>query len=148
MASAQLCPYCAGPVSANTAIVECPRCQVLYHAECWEANDGCATFGCSASPADRGGQHAPAPLRLSEPMLAAQVKAQDYSLWAPNLDRGADIQGVPAATPAAAQTRTPVLVATILVALILLSGLLVSLRLDARYETPMARESQSTLNSE
>jgi endogenous inhibitor of DNA gyrase (YacG/DUF329 family) len=46
------CPICAGAVEANAdsearAPVVCAKCQTLYHAACWQQNNGkCAILGC------------------------------------------------------------------------------------------------------
>lgn len=33
----------------------CPHCAARYHAECWQENDGCGTFGCPAWAIGQGG---------------------------------------------------------------------------------------------
>lgn len=41
------CPYCKTPLKEGDDVVLCPSCQILHHADCWEENKGCSTFGCS-----------------------------------------------------------------------------------------------------
>ncbi|MBI4860391.1 MAG: hypothetical protein HY815_09030 [Candidatus Riflebacteria bacterium] len=38
------CPVCAEPVGKPR--MECPRCGVTHHVECWSYSGGCAIFGC------------------------------------------------------------------------------------------------------
>ncbi len=42
------CSYCFGSV-VNESGPRCPLCSVRIHAECWNENNGCTTFGCSNS---------------------------------------------------------------------------------------------------
>ena len=40
------CPVCRWGVEPGDVTRRCASCEVVYHAECWEQNRGCATFGC------------------------------------------------------------------------------------------------------
>ena len=40
------CPVCRWAVEPGDVTRACPSCEAVYHAECWEQNRGCATFGC------------------------------------------------------------------------------------------------------
>ena len=44
------CPYCQGGLGPAADAVACPVCGVLHHAECWQENRGCGTYGCTAAP--------------------------------------------------------------------------------------------------
>lgn len=45
------CPFCQTPMKPGVDLVTCSECGMPHHAECWEANGGCTTFGCSGSSA-------------------------------------------------------------------------------------------------
>ncbi|NLJ35209.1 MAG: hypothetical protein GX358_03070 [candidate division WS1 bacterium] len=42
------CPYCRFPIKPDDQIVVCPACQVPHHADCWQENQGCTTYGCTS----------------------------------------------------------------------------------------------------
>ncbi|MGE5396779.1 MAG: RDD family protein [Chitinophagales bacterium] len=46
----KICPYCQSPIEEGTEVNICPNCQNPHHQECWQANGGCTTFGCSSAP--------------------------------------------------------------------------------------------------
>ena len=51
------CGICQSPINPLDATFICPSCQLVYHAECWQSNLGCASYGCNqvnalAHPAD------------------------------------------------------------------------------------------------
>lgn len=41
------CPYCKTPFQENDVIVFCSVCDMPHHLSCWQANEGCTTFGCT-----------------------------------------------------------------------------------------------------
>ena len=41
------CPYCQTPLKPHDMVVICAACDIPHHAECWQENHGCTTFGCS-----------------------------------------------------------------------------------------------------
>ena len=43
------CPVCCSPIEPGDETVTCPNCQMAYHRECWEDNNGCATYGCPSA---------------------------------------------------------------------------------------------------
>ncbi len=49
-AGGKICPYCRFPIKPGQEITTCPECGVPHHAECWQENGGCTTYGCRASP--------------------------------------------------------------------------------------------------
>lgn len=61
MSSDLNCPYCLWPIKVDEAAEECAHCSARYHAECWNENGGCGTFGCPAWAASQTGQAAPPP---------------------------------------------------------------------------------------
>ena len=44
-----VCPVCSTEIEADEATTVCPDCQMVYHEECWKANNGCATYGCKSA---------------------------------------------------------------------------------------------------
>lgn len=55
----KLCPYCQNRIAAGSSAVVCPGCRTPHHAECWDYNGGCTTFGCRNAP----GAETPGPAR-------------------------------------------------------------------------------------
>ncbi len=45
-----VCAYCLFPIKPGQTRVVCPECQTVHHAECWEENRGCSTYGCARAP--------------------------------------------------------------------------------------------------
>jgi hypothetical protein len=45
----KICPYCRFPIKPGQDIVVCPACKVPHHAECWQENNGCTTYGCTGT---------------------------------------------------------------------------------------------------
>ncbi len=43
------CPYCQAPVKLDEQVVVCDYCKIPHHLDCWQANGGCTTFGCTVS---------------------------------------------------------------------------------------------------
>jgi hypothetical protein len=33
---------------SDDQLIICPECNVPYHAECWQENNGCAVYGCNS----------------------------------------------------------------------------------------------------
>lgn len=48
--SGRTCPYDQAVIKPGQDIVVCSQCGVAHHKECWEANSGCTTVGCSGTP--------------------------------------------------------------------------------------------------
>ncbi|MBI3099027.1 MAG: hypothetical protein HYY93_12420 [Planctomycetes bacterium] len=46
----QLCAICQGAIGAAESLVDCAKCRLPFHAECWDENGGCGTYGCSLAP--------------------------------------------------------------------------------------------------
>jgi hypothetical protein len=44
------CAICQTAIAAGERVGRCPRCHAPYHAECWEENGGCASYGCPLTP--------------------------------------------------------------------------------------------------
>ena len=57
----------------------CPECGIPHHAECWEENGGCTTFGCRAAP-HRGPAPAPAAAALPGSAGASRVEVLSRSI--------------------------------------------------------------------
>lgn len=43
----KICPFCKTEIKEEDAVMVCPACGIAHHAECWNENKGCTTFGCS-----------------------------------------------------------------------------------------------------
>lgn len=41
------CPYCKTPFQKEDVVVFCSVCEMPHHLSCWQANEGCTTFGCT-----------------------------------------------------------------------------------------------------
>jgi predicted RNA-binding Zn-ribbon protein involved in translation (DUF1610 family) len=46
IAPAQVCSVCHSPIVAGETTTVCPSCGLTFHAECWQANQGCSAYGC------------------------------------------------------------------------------------------------------
>jgi hypothetical protein len=44
------CPFCLCDMDPGQHVVVCPECGLAHHADCWEENEGCCTFGCKLAP--------------------------------------------------------------------------------------------------
>jgi hypothetical protein len=40
------CAICQSSIHPSEQIWTCPKCSLVYHAECWQSNMGCASYGC------------------------------------------------------------------------------------------------------
>ena len=43
------CPICCSEITAEDESITCIDCKTRYHEECWNDNNGCATYGCKSS---------------------------------------------------------------------------------------------------
>lgn len=43
----KMCPYCKTPFKQEDTIVVCNSCLMPHHLACWQANEGCTTYGCT-----------------------------------------------------------------------------------------------------
>jgi len=68
----KICPYCRFPIKPGEEIVVCPACKVPHHAECWQENNGCTTYGCTGTVAANPPPAIPATPGLRPPRSAAQ----------------------------------------------------------------------------
>jgi hypothetical protein len=48
------CPFCGDLIKGSGLVAICPSCRAVHHSECWSANAGCTTLGCSRAPARPG----------------------------------------------------------------------------------------------
>ncbi|MBN1918377.1 MAG: hypothetical protein JW889_10730 [Verrucomicrobia bacterium] len=44
------CAICLCPAQPEESLVQCGSCSAIYHADCWQANGGCAIYGCPQVP--------------------------------------------------------------------------------------------------
>lgn len=47
---AATCPFCCNSFAEEDTVKICPDCKTPHHAECWEDNRGCSTYGCPSAP--------------------------------------------------------------------------------------------------
>ena len=40
------CPFCLSDIQFGEYITKCKKCDIIYHQQCWDKNDGCGTYGC------------------------------------------------------------------------------------------------------
>jgi len=40
------CGICQTSIQPGEQTWTCPKCSLVYHAECWQSNMGCASYGC------------------------------------------------------------------------------------------------------
>lgn len=76
------CPYCQSPIKPGVGVASCTLCGVPHHRECWDANGGCTTFGCtcrSGDPVARVSTARPAAPRR-EQLISARVALSVLSL--------------------------------------------------------------------
>jgi hypothetical protein len=83
-----LCAICQSPLGTGEPRTACPDCQAVYHADCWEENQGCAVYGCSQVPETEkrevreipvsywGLEHKPCP-KCNAEILAAAVRCRN-----------------------------------------------------------------------
>ena len=44
-----ICPVCSTEIQATDETIICPDCKIVYHKDCWNDNNGCATYGCKSA---------------------------------------------------------------------------------------------------
>lgn len=45
-AAEQTCSICQTAIQSDEAVIPCNACGLPFHIDCWQANYGCATYGC------------------------------------------------------------------------------------------------------
>lgn len=45
----KVCPVCSTEISSDEEQIVCPDCKMAYHKDCWNDNNGCATYGCRSA---------------------------------------------------------------------------------------------------
>jgi len=48
----KICPFCQTVLNENDHAFTCSACGAPHHADCWNENDGCTTYGCQGRPLD------------------------------------------------------------------------------------------------
>ena len=79
---ARTCPYCLSPFFRSSRAVICRVCGTPHHADCWQENGGCTTYGCTQAPGHRITRAAPVPAeetRLVGPSIPLPGRMQ----WLP-----------------------------------------------------------------
>ncbi len=44
-----ICPVCSSEIQPTDEKIMCPDCKMSYHKDCWNDNNGCATYGCKSA---------------------------------------------------------------------------------------------------
>jgi hypothetical protein len=44
------CAICQTLIARGEPVGACPGCEAPYHADCWQENGGCGSYGCALSP--------------------------------------------------------------------------------------------------
>ena len=44
-----ICPVCSTEIQASDEKIICPDCKIAFHKDCWNENNGCATYGCKSA---------------------------------------------------------------------------------------------------
>ena len=44
-----ICPVCSTEIRSTDKTIVCPDCKMIYHEDCWNDNNGCATYGCKSA---------------------------------------------------------------------------------------------------
>jgi hypothetical protein len=75
--SALACPYCLWQISGGGAndVRRCSACGTAYHADCYQENGGCGTFGCPDWTARQGGAPVPAPAVATTPRVGPAYRS-------------------------------------------------------------------------
>jgi uncharacterized OB-fold protein len=69
------CPFCKAELKDGDTVKVCPVCEMAHHQECWDANGGCTTFGCSGQ---QGAPASPASVGACPHCGAARVEGQSF----------------------------------------------------------------------
>ncbi|MHB0935560.1 MAG: RING finger protein [Armatimonadota bacterium] len=115
------CPYCMTPIKPRVAVVICSACGMPHHAECWQENGRCTTFGCHGRPVGMTAavdeEHDADRLVITSEDLAAQAAP-------PRRARPRPVEPAPVVTArrTRARPRTRRLGAGILVSIVLVLG--------------------------
>ena len=89
-----MCSICGTEVEPTDERHVCPDCGLVYHEDCWQENQGCATYGCASSSGidvhaaeGEGNGDAPTPENLSQdgvgvcPHCGVSVNAHSTFCW-------------------------------------------------------------------
>ena len=92
--SSVMCSICGTEVAPTDERHVCPDCGLVYHEDCWQENQGCATYGCASSSGidvhaaeGEGNGDAPTPENLSQdgvgvcPHCGVSVNAHSTFCW-------------------------------------------------------------------
>ena len=62
------CSICQSSIFPSEKTITCPKCNLIFHSECWESNLGCAAYGCDQVDALKPKSAEPAPEELPPPI--------------------------------------------------------------------------------
>jgi len=77
------CPYCQAPIKPGAPAVVCSACAMPHHADCWQENGRCTTFGCDGTSAGvpQGQSIPPANISHTETPVRRPVKPGSIFVW-------------------------------------------------------------------
>jgi hypothetical protein len=62
------CAVCHSPINEGEETTQCPDCAMNFHAECWQENFGCSSYGCPQVEVLKPKEEAPAPAEAIQPL--------------------------------------------------------------------------------
>jgi hypothetical protein len=45
-----ICQICYTPIKESDEKIDCPKCKIPFHKDCWEEYGGCSIYGCDYAP--------------------------------------------------------------------------------------------------
>lgn len=100
------CPYCKTPFKQEDTIVVCNSCFMPHHLACWQANEGCTTYGCTGLIGSIINQeNAAKQMVSSNPQNAAQQSSSEKESSGPG-----KFETIFESTECKLQTNVPVLI--------------------------------------
>lgn len=71
----KVCPYCKTAFTEADQVAFCGVCDMPHHLSCWQANQGCTTFGCTGTIKELVGVDMPAPAPVAAPVTPVAAPA-------------------------------------------------------------------------
>ena len=65
------CGICQTSIHPSEQVWTCPKCNLVFHAECWQSNLGCASYCCEQSRARAEEENAAPDPKMQQPIVEA-----------------------------------------------------------------------------